>query len=171
MPAPFGMLFLCTGNSARSILAEAIANQMGAGVLRAYSAGSQPKGAVHPQALALLKRLDYSTAGLRSKSWDEFAAPGAPALDFIVTVCDNAAAETCPVWPGMPVTAHWGIPDPAISTGSAVEVALAFAEAYRALRTRIGVFLALPLASLDSLSVKARMAAIGTDATAQDAAR
>lgn len=162
MPAPFGILFLCTGNSARSILAEAIANQMGAGTLRAWSAGSQPKGAVHPQALRLLRQLDHPVEGLRSKGWDEFAAPGAPALDFIVTVCDSAASETCPVWPGMPVTAHWGLPDPAAVRGSETEIALAFSETYRALHRRIGLLLALPLASLDSLSVQRRMDAIGS---------
>jgi protein-tyrosine-phosphatase len=164
MSARYNILFLCTGNSARSILAEAIANLRGGSILRAWSAGSHPKGAVHPQALALLRKLDFPTDGLRSKSWDEFTAPGAPQFDFIVTVCDNAANETCPVWPGKPVTAHWGIPDPAAVEGTEAEIALAFADAFRAMERRISLFLALPLASLDSLAMEQRMKEIGRTA-------
>ena len=158
---PFNVLFLCTGNSARSILAEAILNKVGAGKFRAFSAGSQPKGQVHPEARALLQSLGYDTAGLRSKSWNEFAKRGAPALDFVFTVCDNAAGEACPFWPGQPMTAHWGIPDPAAATGSAAEVSLAFKDAYRMLSQRIGVFAALPLRSLDRMSLQARLRDIG----------
>ena len=158
---PFNVLFLCTGNSARSILAEAILNKTGAGKFRGFSAGSQPKGQVHPEARALLQSLGYDTAGLRSKSWNEFAKPGAPVLDFVFTVCDNAAGEACPFWPGQPMTAHWGIPDPAAATGSAAEVSLAFKDAYRMLSQRIGVFAALPLRSLDRMSLQARLRDIG----------
>ena len=140
----FNVLFLCTGNSARSILAEAILNKVGAGKFHAFSAGSRPKGKVHPEALRLLESLHYDTRGLRSKAWTEFAAPGAPVLDFVFTVCDNAAGEACPVWPGQPMTAHWGIPDPAAVTGSPAEIALAFKDAYRMLERRIAVFAALP---------------------------
>src|SRR6185295_8350671 len=129
----FNTLFLCTGNSARSVIAEAILNKLGAGKFRAYSAGSQPKGRINPHALALLQSLDYDTSALRSKSWSEFARPGAPALDFVFTVCDNAAGEACPVWPGQPMTAHWGVPDPAEAAGSAAEITLAFKDAYRML--------------------------------------
>jgi arsenate reductase (thioredoxin) len=164
--APYKVLFLCTGNSARSILAEAILNRAGQGRFKAYSAGSQPKGQVNPHAIALLDRLGYPTADLRSKPWDEFARPGAPALDFVFTVCDNAAGETCPVWPGQPMTAHWGIPDPAAVDGSEVEIALAFAEAYRQLDTRIRLFLSLPLASIDRMSLQRRLKEIGADADA-----
>jgi arsenate reductase len=158
---PFNVLFLCTGNSARSIMAEAILNKVGAGKFQAFSAGSQPKGHVHPETLRLLKSLEYDTARLRSKSWVEFAKPGAPALDFAFTVCDNAAGETCPVWPGQPMTAHWGIPDPAAAQGSAAEVALAFKDAYRMLSQRIGVFVALPIRSLDKLSLQTKLKEIG----------
>jgi protein-tyrosine-phosphatase len=158
---PYNVLFLCTGNSARSILAEAILNNSGNGAFRAYSAGSQPKGQVHPQALQLLDSPGCETKGLRSKSWDEFAKVGAPKFDFVFTVCDNAAAETCPVWPGQPVSAHWGIPDPAGATGSPAVVSLAFKEAYRLLSQRIGVFTALPLHSLDQLSLKKKLGEIG----------
>jgi arsenate reductase (thioredoxin) len=158
---PFNVLFLCTGNSARSIMAEAILNRAGQGKFRAFSAGSQPKGEVHPHARDLLERLHYDVSGLRSKSWSEFAAPGAPKLDFVFTVCDNAAAETCPVWPGQPMTAHWGIPDPAAATGTEVEVRLAFADALRMLTNRIDIFVALPLRSLDQLSLQRRLEAIG----------
>jgi arsenate reductase len=158
---PFNTLFLCTGNSARSILAEAILEKLGAERFRAFSAGSQPKGAVNPHALALLKSLGYGTARLRSKSWSEFAEPGAPALDFVFTVCDNAAGEACPVWPGQPMTAHWGVPDPAEATGSEAEIALAFKETYRLLRQRIAVFAALPISSLDALSLQQRLKEIG----------
>ena len=157
----FNVLFLCTGNSARSIIAEAIMNRLGAGKLVAFSAGSQPKGEVNPHALARLQDLSHDTSGLRSKSWHEFAAPGAPPLDFVFTVCDNAAGETCPLWPGQPMTAHWGVPDPAAATGSAAEIALAFKDAYRMLHQRIGVFAALPIASLDHLSLQQRLRDIG----------
>jgi arsenate reductase (thioredoxin) len=158
---PFNVLFLCTGNSARSIMAEAILNKLGAGKFHAYSAGSQPKGLVNPHTIQLLQSLDYDTSSLRSKSWNEFAKPGAPALDFAFTVCDNAAGETCPVWPGQPMTAHWGVPDPAEATGSAPEIALAFKDAYRMLFQRIGVFTALPIRSLDRLSLQQRLREIG----------
>ena len=141
----YNVLFLCTGNSARSILAEAILNDRGRGRFRAFSAGSHPKGAVHPQALALLERLGLPTEGLRSKAWDEFARPDAPPLDFVFTVCDNAAGEVCPIWPGQPVTAHWGQPDPAAVEGSALEKANAFREAFRTLEERIDLFLSRPL--------------------------
>jgi protein-tyrosine-phosphatase len=161
MSRPFNILFLCTGNSARSILAEAIMNKVGAGKFVAYSAGSMPKGEVRPNALELLYRLDYPTAGLRSKSWDEFAAPGAPQLDFIITVCDNAAGEVCPIWPGQPMTAHWGIPDPAAVEGSPAEVALAFNDAYRVLNNRLTLLASLPFESLDRMSLKRRMDEIG----------
>ena len=135
----FNVLFLCTGNSARSIIAEAILNELGQGRFRAYSAGSQPKGQVNPLTLHLLQSLGYDTSGLRSKSWNEFAKPGAPALDFVFTVCDNAAGEACPFWPGQPLTAHWGVPDPADAQGSAAEIALAFKDAYRMLNQRIEI--------------------------------
>jgi glycerol uptake facilitator-like aquaporin/protein-tyrosine-phosphatase len=142
---PYNVLFLCTGNSARSIMAEAILNKVGAGKFRAYSAGSQPKGRVHPETLRLLQSLGYDTSNYRSKSWNEFASPGAQPFDFVFTVCDNAAAETCPLWPGQPMTAHWGVPDPAAATGTPAEVALAFKDAYRMLNQRIGIFTSLPL--------------------------
>ena len=158
---PFNVLFLCTGNSARSVMAEAILNRVAAGKFHAYSAGSHPKGQVHAETIRLLESLDYDTAGLRSKSWSEFAQPGAPALDFVFTVCDDAAGESCPVWPGQPMTAHWGIADPAAATGSATEVALAFKQAYRLLAQRIGIFAALPFRSLDKLSLQAKLQEIG----------
>jgi protein-tyrosine-phosphatase len=161
MAHPFNVLFLCTGNSARSIMAEAILNKLGAGKFRAYSAGSQPKGRVNPHTIQLLQSLGYDTSGFRSKSWDEFAKPGASALDFAFTVCDNAAGETCPVWPGQPMTAHWGIPDPAEAKGSPAEIALAFKDAYRMLHQRIGVFTALPIRSLDRLNLQRRLEEIG----------
>jgi arsenate reductase len=157
----YTVLFLCTGNSARSVLAEAILNKVGAGKFRAYSAGSHPKGQVHPQTLQLLQRLGYDTSGFRSKSWNEFAQPGAPALDFIFTVCDDAAGETCPLWPGQPMTAHWGIPDPAAATGTETEIALAFSDAYRMLHRRIEAFAALPIRSLDALTLQAKLREIG----------
>jgi protein-tyrosine-phosphatase len=160
----YNVLFLCTGNSARSILAEAILNRKGKGYFAAHSAGSFPKGEVHPAALKLLAGQGYSTNGLRSKSWSEFSAPGAPEIDFIFTVCDNAAAETCPVWPGRPVTAHWGIEDPAATEGEAQQ--LAFWTAYRQLERRIDLFLALPLASIDRMTRANRLREIGaTDDT------
>ena len=155
------MLFLCTGNSARSIMAEAILDREGAGRFRAHSAGSCPAGEVHPRAVELLERLDHPIAGLYSKSWDELAASGAPELDFVFTVCDNAAGEACPVWPGQPMTAHWGVPDPAAAAGAEAEVAAAFADAYRRLNDRIGVFVNLPFASLDRLALKERLDEIG----------
>ena len=158
---PFNVLFLCTGNSARSVMAEAILNRVSAGKFHAYSAGSHPKGQVHAETLRLLESLDYDTSGFRSKSWAEFARPGAPALDFVFTVCDDAAGESCPVWPGQPMTAHWGIADPAAATGSAAEVALAFKQAYRLLAQRIGIFAALPFCSLDRLSLQAKLKEIG----------
>jgi protein-tyrosine-phosphatase len=158
---PYNVLFLCTGNSARSVMAEAILNKLGAGKFRAYSAGSQPKGQVHSQTIALLQSLGFDTSGYRSKSWSEFAKPGAPPLDFVFTVCDNAASETCPVWPGQPMTAHWGVPDPAAATGTPAEIALAFRDAYRMLHQRIGIFTALPLRSLDQLSLQKKLTEIG----------
>ena len=157
----FNVLFLCTGNSARSILAEAILNKLGAGKFRAYSAGSQPKGQVNPHAIQLLQSLGYYTSGFRSKSWDEFAKAGEPHFDFVFTVCDNAAAEACPVWPGQPMTAHWGIADPAEATGTEAEIALAFKEAYCLLNQRISIFTALPLRSLDKLSIQHKLREIG----------
>jgi arsenate reductase (thioredoxin) len=161
MDRPYHVLFLCTGNSARSIMAEAILDKLGQGKFHAFSAGSQPKGRVNPHTVRLLQSLGYDTSRLRSKSWAEFAKPGAPALDFVFTVCDNAAGETCPVWPGQPMTAHWGVPDPAEAQGSEAEIALAFKDAYRMLHQRIGIFTALPIASLDQLSLQRRLADIG----------
>ena len=158
---PFNVRFLCTGNSARSIIAEAILNKIGQGKFRAYSAGSQPKGRVNLNTIRLLQRLGYSTSGFRSKSWAEFAKPGAPALDFVFTVCDNAAGETCPVWPGQPMTAHWGIPDPVEAKGSEAEIGLAFNNTYRMLFQRIGVFTALPIRSLGKLSLQTKLNEIG----------
>lgn len=158
---PYNVLFLCTGNSARSIIAEAILNREGRGKFRGYSAGSQPKGAVHPYTLDLLRRMNFDVSGYRSKSWTEFAGPGAPKLDFVFTVCDSAAAESCPVWPGQPMTAHWGVPDPAAATGTEAEIRLAFAEAFRMLNNRISIFVNLPLRSLDKLSLQKRLDAIG----------
>jgi arsenate reductase (thioredoxin) len=167
---PFNVLFLCTGNSARSIMAEAILNKVGRGKFRAYSAGSQPKGQVNPFTLQLLKSLGYETSGFRSKSWGEFAKVGAPSLDFVFTVCDNAAGDECPVWPGQPMTAHWGVPDPAEARGSEAEIGLAFKDAYRMLAQRIGIFIALPIRSLDKLSLRQKLLEIGhvTDATAKE---
>jgi arsenate reductase len=158
---PFNVLFLCTGNSARSIMAEAILNKLGAGKFRAHSAGSHPRGQVHPETLRLLQSLGYDTSGFRSKSWDEFTAPGAPDFDFVFTVCDNAAAEACPLWPGQPMTAHWGVPDPAAAKGTPAEVALAFKDSYRMLHQRIGIFTALPLRSLDQLTLQNKLKEIG----------
>jgi arsenate reductase len=158
---PFNVLFLCTGNSARSVIAEAILNKLGHGRFHAYSVGSQPKGAVNPNTIELLDGLGYATSDFRSKSWSEFTKPGAPKFDFAFTVCDSAAAETCPVWPGQPMTAHWGIPDPAAAQGTPAEIALAFKDAYRMLERRIGIFVALPIRSLDQLSLKNRLKEIG----------
>jgi arsenate reductase (thioredoxin) len=161
----YNVLFLCTGNSARSIMAECILNRLGGGDFHAYSAGSQPKGRVHPYALHLLRRQGYATEALRSKSWDEFARADAPQLDFVFTVCDNAASEVCPVWPGQPMTAHWGIPDPVAVVGTEAVRHAAFADAYRMLSNRIGLFVSLPIRSLDRLSLRKKLDAIG----AQDA--
>jgi arsenate reductase len=158
---PYTVLFLCTGNSHRSIMAEAILNREGAGRFRAFSAGSHPEGRVAPGTLDLLRRLNYPVEGLRSKSWDEFARPGAPELDFVFTVCDAAAGEICPTWPGQPLTAHWGVPDPARATGSAAERGVALSDAYRMLANRIGIFVNLPLRSLDRLSLQHRLDEIG----------
>jgi arsenate reductase len=157
----YNVLFLCTGNSARSIIAEAILNKLGAGNFRAYSAGSQPKAQVNPNTIQLLQSLGYDIPGYRSKSWDEFAKAGGPKFDFVFTVCDNAAAEACPVWPGQPMTAHWGIADPAEATGTPAEIALAFKDAYRLLNQRIGSFTALPLRSLDKLTLQSKLRDIG----------
>jgi arsenate reductase len=158
---PYNVLFLCTGNSARSILAESLLNHWGKDRFRGFSAGSFPKGQVHPQALELLKRMNLPSERLRSKSWDEFAAPDAPPLDFIFTVCDNAAGEVCPIWPGKPMTAHWGIPDPAAVEGSDEDKALAFRRALQDLETRIKLFTDLPLASLNPLTLRQKLRSIG----------
>ncbi|MCR4264876.1 arsenate reductase ArsC [Nitratireductor sp. ZSWI3] len=165
---PLNVLFLCTGNSARSILAEAILNRLGAGRFKAHSAGSQPKGKVHPYALQLLKTLNHDTAFARSKSWEEFAKPDAPKMDFVFTVCDNAAAEACPIWPGQPMTAHWGIPDPAAAEGTEAEKHYAFSDAYRMLHNRISIFTSLPLASLDRLALQRHLNEIGNAAPKAD---
>ncbi len=161
MPAPYNVLFLCTGNSARSILAEALLNHKAHGRFIAHSAGSHPTGSPRPEALAQLASAGIATDGLRSKSWDEFSTPGAPQLDFIVTVCDNAAAETCPYWPGHPVSAHWGIPDPAAAQGTPEEIARAFRDAFAVMNRRIDLLRALPDAALDSLAVKPALDHIG----------
>lgn len=157
----YNVLFLCTGNSARSILAEAILNKLGEGRFRAYSAGSQPKSEPHPYALQLLRGRGIDTGFARSKNWDEFAVEGAPAMDFIFTVCDSAAGEACPVWPGHPMTAHWGIPDPAAAEGTEAERHLAFAEAWRMLSARISLLLNLPMETIDRMALKARLNEIG----------
>jgi arsenate reductase (thioredoxin) len=157
----YNVLFLCTGNSARSIMAEAILNHKGKGQFTGYSAGSHPSGSPRPEALAQLASAGISIEGLRSKSWDEFAAPNAPHLDFIFTVCDNAANEVCPYWPGHPMTAHWGIPDPAAVNGTPDEIARAFRDAFTILDRRIGLFLALPLAALDQLAIQRELKQIG----------
>jgi arsenate reductase len=158
---PYNVLFLCTGNSARSIMAEAILNKIGAEKFRAFSAGSQPKGSLHPETLRLLKSLSYNIFDFRPKSWIEFVGPAAPELNFVFTVCDNAAAEVCPVWPGQPMTAHWGIPDPSEATGKLAQVTLAFKDAYRLLNQRIGAFAALPFHSLNKLARQSRLNEIG----------
>jgi arsenate reductase len=155
----FNVLFLCTGNSARSIMAEAILNKVGAGKFRAYSAGSQPKGSLHPETLRLLRSLGYSIFDFRSKSWAELIQE--PQFDFVFTVCDNAAEEVCPVWPGQPMTAHWGIPDPAAATGTPAQIALAFKDAYRLLNQRISTFTALPLSKIDKMALGSKLRAIG----------
>jgi len=158
---PYNVLFLCTGNSARSILAEALINQWGRGRFRGFSAGSHPKGAVHPIALGLLEHMKVPDEGLRSKSWDEFAAPGAPHLDFVFTVCDNAAGEVCPYWPGQPMTAHWGVPDPAAVEGSETEKWGTFRDTFRMLDNRIKIFTSLQLTSFDRIKLQERLDAIG----------
>ncbi|UJS26394.1 arsenate reductase ArsC [Thiothrix winogradskyi] len=157
----FNVLFLCTGNSARSIMAEVILNRLGAGKFKAYSAGSYPRGEIHPVTLDLLKRMNFETADLRSKDWAEFATPDAPKLDFVFTVCDKAAAEMCPVWPGQPMTAHWGVADPASVEGDDITQLSAFRETYRQLYNRIGIFTCLPIRSLDELSLKKHLDEIG----------
>jgi protein-tyrosine-phosphatase len=168
MTAPFNVLFLCTGNSARSILAEVLINHWGRGRFRGMSAGSHPKGAVHPVALKLLQNLKLPTEGLRSKSWDEFAEPDAPPLDFVFTVCDNAAGESCPYWPGQPMTAHWGVPDPAAVEGSELEQLNAFRDAFRTLENRIRIFTSLPLASIERIKLKEKLDEIGRSTPVAD---
>ncbi|KQX39966.1 ArsR family transcriptional regulator [Devosia sp. Root436] len=157
----YNVLFLCTGNSARSILGEAVLNHVGQGRFRAYSAGSAPKGEVHPMTLEILEKVGIPTKGLRSKAWDEFAVPGAPKMDFIFTVCDNAAGESCPNWPGQPMTAHWGIEDPAAVQGHEFKQRAAFEDALRYLRNRIGAFTNLPLASIDRMALNSKLESIG----------
>jgi arsenate reductase len=161
MPSHYNVLFLCTGNSARSLMAEAILNHKGKGAFTAYSAGSHPAGKPRPEAIKQIASAGISTAGLRSKSWDEFAAPGAPKIDFVFTVCDNAAKEICPYWPGQPMTAHWGIPDPAAVEGTPDEIARAFRDAFVILDRRVGLFLSLPLASLQQLAIQKEIDEIG----------
>jgi arsenate reductase len=157
----FNVLFLCTGNTARSILAEAILRKEGRGRFNAFSAGSQPKGTVNPFAIKVLSEMDYPVDGLRSKSWQEFAVSGAPAMDFVFTVCDNAAGEACPIWPGQPMTAHWGIEDPAAVEGTDLQKQAAFVEAFRHMKNRIAAFASLPLASIDRMSLGTRLRDIG----------
>ena len=157
----FNVLFICTGNSARSIMAEAVLNRAGQGRFRAFSAGSQPKGHVHPYAIDLLRRLNYDVGAVRSKSWLEFSGPDAPKLDFAFTLCDDAAAETCPVWPGQPMTAHWGMPDPSAAKGTEAEIRYAFADTMRMLTNRINIFVSLPMKSLDLLTLQKQLDAIG----------
>ena len=157
----YNVLFLCTGNSARSIMAECILNRLGGGRFKAYSAGSHPKGAVHPYAIDLLKSFNYVTDELRSKSWDEFARPDVPPMDFVFTVCDDAANEVCPIWPGQPMTAHWGVPDPAAAEGNEAQRRLAFVDSYRMLNNRISIFISLPMRSLDKLTLQKRLREIG----------
>lgn len=166
----YNVLFLCTGNSARSIIAEALINQRDREKFQGFSAGSHPKGTVHPIALELLEHMKLPTEGLRSKSWDEFAAPGAVPLDFVFTVCDNAAGEVCPYWPGQPMTAHWGLPDPAAVDGSDTEKWLAFRDTFKALDNRIRIFTSLPLATLDRIKIQERLDAIGKAPPADGAA-
>jgi arsenate reductase len=163
MQGRYNVLFLCTGNSARSIMAEAILNRKGFPTFRAYSAGSQPKGAVHPVALRQVEAAKLPAAGLRSKAWDEFALPAAPQMDFVFTVCDNAAQEVCPVWPGQPMTAHWGVPDPAAMEGNDKQIEKAFRDAFLILDRRIGLFVSLPIASLDKLAIRKEINRIGRE--------
>ncbi len=165
----YNVLFLCTHNSARSVLAECITNRLGNGRFRGFSAGSEPRGAVHPYALDFLRTNDYDVSGLRSKSWNEFAAPDAPRMDFVFTVCDNAASEVCPLWPGQPMTAHWGVPDPSRAEGTEAERRFAFADTHRMLSQRIGILVNLPIASLDKLALKEKLDAIGKTNSAQNA--
>jgi protein-tyrosine-phosphatase len=157
----YNVLFLCTGNSARSIMAEAILGRVGAGKFNAFSAGSMPKGEIHPRTAQILTAMNFKPELFRSKGWDEFAKPGAPPLDFVFTVCDNAAGEVCPIWPGQPMTAHWGIPDPAAATGTDAEIAYAFSDAWRMLQNRITIFANLPMSGLDRLSLQRRLDDIG----------
>jgi arsenate reductase len=169
---PCNVLFLCTHNSARSIIAECLINRQGMGRFKGFSAGSQPSGEIHPYARDLLAKLNHDTRSLRSKSWEEFSGPAAPQLDFVFTVCDNAAEEVCPVWPGQPMTAHWGLPDPSLARGSQAERRLAFADTHRMLNQRIGIFVSLPLRSLDCLALQRRLDEIGrtkSDTAAQKA--
>lgn len=168
---PYNVLFLCTGNAARSIMGEAILNREGKGRFKAYSAGSHPKDEINPNTLRLLGSLNYDASEFRSKSWDELAGFGAPEFDFVFTVCDNAAGEACPVWPGQPMTAHWGIADPAAATGNEAEIGFAFKEAYRLLHQRITIFASLPIASLDRLSLAAKLRDIGRGEGATDKVR
>jgi protein-tyrosine-phosphatase len=165
---PYNVLFLCTGNSARSIIAEALINQWGRVKFRGFSAGSHPKGIVHPIALQLLQRMNLPTKGLRSKSWDEFAVPGAARLDFVFTVCDNAAGEVCPYWPGQPMTAHWGVPDPAAVAGTDADKWMAFRDIFRLLDNRIKIFTSLPLASVDRIKLQEHLDAIGKTVAPKD---
>jgi protein-tyrosine-phosphatase len=158
---PLNVLFLCTGNSARSIMGEVVLNRLGRGKFKGYSAGSHPAGAVNPSALQVLQQAHYDTSGLRSKSWDEFAQAGAPKLDFVFTVCDDAAKEVCPIWPGQPMTAHWGLPDPVKAQGSDAERHLAFADALRMMTNRIGIFVSLPFGKLSKLSLQKQLDEIG----------
>ncbi|MCF8467526.1 MAG: arsenate reductase ArsC [Sneathiella sp.] len=158
----YNVLFLCTGNSTRSIIAEAIMNRVGQGKFKAYSAGSSPSGKVNPRVIRLLKTLNYDTSFARSKPWDEFTGPDAPYLDFVFTVCDNAAGEVCPVWPGQPMTAHWGVPDPSAATGTEAEINLALMDTYRMLNNRISIFTSLPISSLDKLSLQKHLDEIGS---------
>jgi arsenate reductase (thioredoxin) len=164
MPMPgdmFNVLFLCTHNSARSVIAECIINRLGRGKFRGFSAGSTPRGSVHPYSLDLLRNQNYDVSGLRSKSWDEFASRDAPKMDFVFTVCDNAADEVCPIWPGQPMTAHWGVPDPSVAEGNEAEKRLAFADSYRMLHHRIDIFVSLPTTSLDRLALQKQLDEIG----------
>lgn len=165
----FNVLFLCTGNSARSIIAEAVLNKEGAGKFKAFSAGSMPTGRVNPHALPIVENLGFAPTQFRSKSWEEFAKPGAPPLDFVFTVCDNAAGEVCPIWPGQPMTAHWGLPDPAAVEGSEAVISAAFNETCRLLTNRIRLFINLPLASLDKMSLQTRLREIGAKQEARTA--
>jgi arsenate reductase (thioredoxin) len=167
---PYNVLFLCTHNSARSVMAECILNRLGRGTFHGFSAGSTPRGSIHPYALDLLRKENFEVSGLRSKSWDEFAAPDAPRMDFVFTVCDDAAKEVCPVWPGQPMTAHWGVPDPSKAEGNEAEKRLAFADSYRMLSQRIGIFVALPMTSLGRLAMQKQLDAIGRTKSATQSA-